>query len=195
MAVINQVTWKSLPLQPFNLFEATYNAGGAGQYNFNLNAANAGQLVIPINPNYVYLIAGISFSADIPEGTYLESLTGIAAETPAAYLRFERANEGANVYPYPIRLVNYVDNQDFQFFFYDNKGNNNLLINFDGVLNQVAATVGKPQVRAQITFTIYQEINTGRVQRMLRGLGNSLMVSIDELGPNIKEILPRCKNG
>lgn len=183
MSVINQVTWKSLPIPTYNRFSATYNALGAGQYNFDANPANVGQHVTRIDPAYTYLIAAVSYSASISEGVYLKSLTNTTDERPRATLKFERGN--APVYPFPIPCINFYDDLEWQFFFLSPKGRDNLIVDFQGVLNQVSETVGVSEIFTQLSLTIYQENDSERNNRLRAGDGNTIMSELSSFASNV----------
>lgn len=155
MAIIERASVKALPIETNNRFSAQFNNPTAGEYDFGI-AANTDQVVIAnLNPNFVYLIDRVSFSASIPEGVYLESVTTTA--TPSARLRFLNTSYG--IYPRPLPGVNYKDNLEWRFFFWTEKANDQLLVTFDGSLQQVAATVGIPWIYANLSFVIYEENN------------------------------------
>jgi len=153
MAIIERVSVKALPIETNNRFAANFNVPTVGQYDYGI-AANVDQVVIgSLNPNFVYIIDRVSFSASIPEGVYLESVNTV----PTARLRFRNTDYG--IYPRPLPGVNYKDNLEWRFFFWTEKKNDALLVTFDGALNQVAATVGVPTIYANLSFVIYEENN------------------------------------
>ena len=160
MAIIERMSVKALPIETQNRFAAQFNVPTLGQYDFGV-AANTQQVVIAnLNPNFVYLIDRVSFSASIPEGVYLESVN----VTPQARLSFLNTEYG--IYPRPLPGVNYKDNLEWRFFFWTEKRNDQLLVTFDGALNQVAATVGVPIIYANLSFVIYEENNLQICQRI-----------------------------
>ena len=165
MAITQRITWRALPIETSNTFTANFN-NPVGQYGYTQNAANQGQVLLQnVNPDYIYLIDTLSFSASIPEGVYLESLQA-GATIPTIRFRFVKEG-GAYIYPFAFPAVNYKDNMPFNFWFRTPQNTNNVLVDMYGILNQVAATVGVPSIIAQFSLVIYQENNGDQVQAML----------------------------
>ncbi len=168
MSIIQTITWKSLPIETYTPFTANFNAAGLGQYSFTFQAGNQNQIVIPINNRFLYLIDRVSFSADIAEGTYLESVD------VQPRLRFTYQRDGQPVYPRSLPAINYKDNLELCFWFESKKSNDNLLVSMTGILDQVPATVGKASITAQLSLVIYQEENLGKIREMLIATGRNL---------------------
>lgn len=168
MSVPTPITWRSLPIESYNQFTANFN-NPLGQYGFTQVAANANQLVINTNPNFIYLIDRVSFSASIDEGVYLQAL-GAGSIQPTLRFRFLKASQ-TSLYPYALPAINYKDGLEFAFFFYSPKRGDQLLISMAGVLNQVAAMVGVGEIIAQASFVIYQENNAEKINKMKNSTG------------------------
>jgi len=160
MSVIERISVKALPIETNNRFAATFNAPTLGQYDFGV-AANTRQVVItPLNPNYVYMIDRVSFSASIDEGVYLRSINTL----PQFRLFLTQTQWG--VYPRPLPAVNYKDNLEWRFWFWTEKSGENLEVTLTGALNQVAETVGVPTIYANLSFVVYEENNADIIRRI-----------------------------
>lgn len=150
MAIINRASQKTVPIETVNIFSAPFNGGGAGQYNFTIVPGNVDQIVIPLQPAYWYYIDRISLSASIDEGVYLKSISTL----PTLFLRFTKANY--RVYPRPIPAVNYKDGLEWCYWFYNDQRDENLLMTAQGILDQVAETVGVATLYLHVSFVIYE---------------------------------------
>jgi len=172
MGISQVITWRSLPIETTNTFQANFNAP-LGQYGFTQNTANQNQVLLDnTNPNYIYLIDTLSYSASIPESIYLESLGG-GSIPPSIRLKFQK-DSGAYLYPRAFPAINYKDNMQFSFWFRTPQNVNRVLVDMFGVVNQVAATVGVPEIIAQFSLVIYQENNGDKIQKMLMDTANSI---------------------
>ena len=149
MSIINRVSQKTVPVETFNRFSANFN-NPVGQYGFGQVAGNARQTVIEMREQYWYYIDRVSFSASIDEGVYLRSI----ATQPEIFFQFLKA--AYRVYPRPLPCVNYKDNLEWCFWFNSDQGSDELLVTMDGVLNQVAETVGVATIYAQLSLVIYE---------------------------------------
>lgn len=133
----------------------------AGQYSFN-QAANQNVLLMPLKANSVYLIERISFFAGAganAEGNWLE---GMPAEVDFPFFRLHYRNDDANsLYPEPVRCVNFVDGLEQLLFFWSTREEEDLLITFGGIVNQVAGMVGIDPLLAEVNFTMYQITDSG----------------------------------
>jgi hypothetical protein len=165
MSIIQTITWKSLPIESLNLFGATFNATGTGQYDFGANTANQRQTVLELNERYLYLMERVSISATIAEGDYLRSI----AVVPNFRFSFRNTPSGQGVYPRPLPAVNYKDNLEFSFWFKTQKKNDALLVSLGGILDQIPATVGISEIKLQLSLVIYQEENLEKITTMRDG--------------------------
>jgi hypothetical protein len=165
MPIINRTDFRALPIQTVNTFAANFN-NPPGAYSFGVLAANTGALVMPLDPNYVYLIDSCSFSCTVEEGEYLLGTTAI----PQARLRFTL---GTRAYPKPIPCVNYADGLAFAYWFYTKKTGDNLLVDMTGIITQTAAMVGIPTITAQLSLVIYQISNRKIVDTIMGKVGDS----------------------
>lgn len=125
----------------------------AGQYDFG-QAANQGVKLMALQPNTLYLLAAISFFANVGESDWLESM-----DTQANFPNFRLHKEfdsSDSIYPEPVQCVNYMDDVDQLVYFRTLRESDNLLISFNGIINQVAGMVGITPMLAEINFTMYQ---------------------------------------
>jgi len=164
MAIIERISVKALPIETNNRFAAAFNVPTPGQYDFGTPvvpiAANV-QIAIPVlNPNYVYMIDRVSFSASIDEGVYLESI----AVTPE--IRLYLQNTTYPLYARGLPGVNYKDNLEWRYWFWTGKKNDALIVRLTGSLNQVAATVGVATIFANLSMVIYEENNLTIIKRI-----------------------------
>lgn len=135
---------------PVKRFSAPF---AAGQYDFN-QPGNQNQLLLPMQANSVYLIERISFFAQAAESDWLLSMD-TEANFPAFRLHYQ-FDDAHSLYPEPVRCVNYVDNAEQLVFFFSTRENENLLISFSGIVNQVPGMVGTDPLLAEVNFTLYQ---------------------------------------
>ena len=149
-----------LPLQATNylptsnVFTAAFNTPVPGKYSFSVDA-NAKQRVIKLEPQTMYLIERLFIAGDIPAESYLASLDlSSAATLPAIVFSKKRGNN--TVHAARIPIVQYVQNREVPIWIYSDKGDDELLVTFTGILNQVAATVGKNTLNIALDLSIYQ---------------------------------------
>ena len=152
MSIIRDIPIKALPIETNNRFAAVFNAQGLGQYNFTLNTANIKNTVMNLDARYVYFIERLSFSASIDEAQYLINVDD--GNEPQFRLFYSQTKYA--LYPRSFPAINYKDNMEFNYFFYNPKSNNNLQMTFQGILNQNAALVGIDTIYANVSLVIYQ---------------------------------------
>lgn len=177
MSITYQIPHDSRFLTTTNIFQATFNAVTPGKYSFTgqLNGAgaliNKGQQVYLLQNDKILLIERMSVGGDISEEQYLEAIDIL----PSMRLRKSKTNEAVYFRSHPI--VNYMDNKEIvawvdstkQAVLQKNAGsghsvinaipvtatNDNLIMDFDGVLSQTPALVGKVTIKINITLSIY----------------------------------------
>lgn len=162
MSIIQRLTPWSTPFETVNRFSATFNAEGTGKYNFGFDATQQGQTVLALRDNYVYLIDRVSFSCTTPEGTYLEAIE----QMPGFRLKFLHGDLVA--FPNAIPGVKYHDAMEFSWWFYADKRSDQLIVDMEGILDQVAGLVGVEVLYAQLSLVIYQE-NNSQIVSAIRG--------------------------
>ena len=128
----------------------------AGQYNF-AQAGNTDQLLLRMQANSVYLIERINFFAQAGEADWLLSMD-TEPNFPAFRVHY-RFDDAVQLFPEPVRCVNFMDDVEQSVFFYSTRENEELLISFTGIVNQVPAMVGIDPLLAEVNFTIYQVVN------------------------------------
>lgn len=158
MSVIQRITPEGTPFETVNTFQATFNAAGTGVYDFAFDQAQQGQVVLSLNRNYVYLIDRVTFAATTDQGIYLSAIN----TNPEFRLRYSHDNLIA--FPNPIRAITYHDAMEFSFWLWTDRAREDLTCDMSGVLNQVAALIGVPQVFASLSLVVYQENNSDIVR-------------------------------
>jgi len=151
MSLINRLTPSALPKETLNQFVATFNVPTVGVYDYTNVAANQNQVALELDGKYIYMIERVSFSASIDEGNYFESINVLPQ------IRLKYRDTPGLLYPFPFPCLNYKDNMEFNFYFNTPQDNDALLVDFTGVLNQIAATVGITTIRAAFSMVIYEE--------------------------------------
>lgn len=154
---------KTLPknakfIQTVNLFTATFNVPTVGVYDWTV-AANQGVNVINLDRKSVYFIDRINFACDISEGDFLAAINTI----PTFHLRLFKNRHP--VYVRRMPLGNYVDNQETNTFFGSKIEGDQLIMDFNGILNQTAPLVGDPTIVASVSLNVYQIDNTDWVDQ------------------------------
>lgn len=123
---------------------------GTGKYDFGqLVNQNVQLLPVTTKKNTVYFIDTINIGGDLSEADYLEAINTV----PLARFTRKLANEA--IYPRPLPVVNFVDNQQITAWLKDAKGGNEIQINFSGLLDQTAALVGVQFVNIFMQVNIY----------------------------------------
>lgn len=149
----------SKPFTTSNIFNAAFNFPSLGKYDFTGTAANKGQVLFSTVNTSIYVISSASFSATIPEGDFLGSIdVSLKVNFPAWRLRI--ASDQTVLHPLPFPVVSYYQNEPFETFIYSQQLNDQILIDFTGVLNQTGALVGITSIRAQISVTYYEIVDT-----------------------------------
>lgn len=164
MSIINRIPPRGLPFETSNRFSSTFNVPTLGRYDFDI-AANQNQLVATLNPNNVYYIDRVSFSASIDEGVFLEAVDTL----PTARLRWS-LSKNVGVFPQPLPAINYRDGLEYAFWFWSPKQGNNLLISTEGTLTQPPPIVGLTNVFLQLSFVIYEVGDSETVTTIKKGL-------------------------
>lgn len=143
-------------------FLAAFNNPTAGVYDFDTTTlpgnVNTNQVIIPLQPNSVYLIERMSIGADIGEAVYQESLSLPAALgdlLPTLRLSWLRGR-GENIYAAPFPITQLIDNQEVAAWVTTSHSNDFLVATFRGTLNQVSATVGRVTINVYVNLSIYQ---------------------------------------
>lgn len=153
MGVNYQIPHTSHYFTKTQIFSATFNNPTIGVYDFGSVAVpvagNINQVVTELQKNKIYLIDRISIGGNIAENDYLDSILTL----PEFRLKYRISNE--NVYFLPYSVVNYIDDSQITSWVYSEKGGEELLVNFYGVLDQIPATIGKLEIKIHLTFSIF----------------------------------------
>lgn len=167
MSIVHTLNGKYLPIETANRFRADFNIP-PGQYGFQGSAAaieqNTRAVVLEMEPEYVYFIDRLSFSASIDEGVFLEAFD--PDDRPEIRFYFRRRSPG--IFPKPFPAINYKDNLELNFWFGLRDGANALECTMRGNLNQPAELVGVETVYAQLSLVIYQVEQTPEIVEYLR---------------------------
>lgn len=131
-----------------NIFKATYNIPGWSAYSFN-TPANTNQKVIDLQKNSVYFLERITVGGNISEEIFNNSINDI----PLLVLKYKQT--GSIVYEKPIPILGYYQNQEISTFIKSEITNDELLMSFNPVLNQVLDTIGLDEMRIGISFSFF----------------------------------------
>lgn len=149
MALVYSIPKTARFRQVVNTFVATFNVPALGQYDFGV-AGNTGQAVIDLEPNSIYFLDRVNVGGTIEEGEFLNAV----ATFPR--LRFRYLIENPAVYPAPLPIVNYIDNQEVSAWVWSDKSNDSLVADLTGVLNQTPFLVGVGTVTLAVQLNLYQ---------------------------------------
>ena len=149
MSVTYQIPTEAKFIPTSTRFNGVFNAPTPGVYDFTNNAANQNVSVLGLETNTVYMIDRINVGANISEEQFLGSINSF----PFLYLRKKQKNK--NLYKFPVPIGNLIDNGEMTNFFYTDNKDDELIMTFEGVLNQLASMVGITTVTIQISLNIY----------------------------------------
>lgn len=150
MGLISQLPKGSTPLVTFNRFTATFNTPTLGAYDFRIPANQRQFSQLKMQNQYYYRIDKLYYTVTIPEAEYTTAINVM----PQIRLRFSQSDW--NVYPNPISLALFFQGLDLNYWFHNNKGNQNLQMSFNGVLNQTPAMVGITELIATVVLVLYE---------------------------------------
>ena len=148
MSILYKIPEKARYIPTENTFSASFNTPTFGVYDFGI-AANTNVSVLKMQANTVYFINALSIGGNIASEDFLSSIS----TTPKIYLK--RKNSGENVYTSPIPILRYFDNKEISAWSLSDKGDDELLITFTGVLNQIIATMGVSPITLAVSLSIY----------------------------------------
>lgn len=155
-----------------NIFSAAFNVPALGQYDFGV-AGNQNAVVLPLQPNSVYLLERMSVSGDISEENYTDALDlSVADRLPRLSLR--RLLDGASVYETPLMLPGYVSQQESSAWVLSARSGDALTATLTGRLNQTAPLVGRAFVRLTVSFSVYAIESTIYMRAFLDSQGLDL---------------------
>lgn len=145
-----------------NIFLSTWNNPTLNKYDFTNVAGNVDQTVLRMTGSSVYVIERVCFSLSIPEQNFQESIDS-AATVPQ--LIFKTRKTDHQIFDRPLPFINYVDNLELLMFVPSDQSDDEIIVTFQAVLNQVPATVGIVNIRAFLQLNIYEIQNTAWVRR------------------------------
>ena len=135
------------PRQTATQFHAHFNVPTVNVYDFG-DPANVDIPIMPMKKPSIYLLTGISFSCDIPEGTFKSAINTIPT------LQLNLLSTKVQIFPDPIPFINYVDSQEYVYFFNSQIQPDSLIGTFTGILNQPPPLVGDLIIYAQVQLNI-----------------------------------------
>lgn len=148
MSIIYQIPHNARYLQTKNIFTATFNNPELGKYDFGV-AGNTDVKIQDIFKGTIYLIERVVVGGNIPEVDY----SGAIETFPQIKLRFKKTK--TIVYKLPLPIVKYYDNLDVVAWVYTDIGNDELMADFTGLLDQTADLVGITEVKINVSFAMY----------------------------------------
>jgi len=137
---------------------------GAGIYDFGI-PANTDIQLMELQANSVYCIERINFFAQAAEADWLESMR-TPLEFPSFFLRYQN-EPNPSQFAEGVQCVNYIDNMEQLVFFRQTREQENLLISFRGVVDQVAGMVGFDPLLCEVNFVIYQITDSEWVRKYI----------------------------
>lgn len=149
MSVTFQIPTQSRLIPTSTSFSAAFGVPTPGVYDFTNTAANQNVSVLALLPNTVYFIDRISVGGNITEQQFLESINTF----PELFLKRKIGNK--NIYKLPIPITNFVDMGELSNFFYTDKTGDELVMTFEGILNQLPSMIGISPARIQISLNIW----------------------------------------
>jgi hypothetical protein len=154
-----------------NIFTATWNNPTLNRYDFTNVAGNQNQIVLTMTGSSIYVIERVCFSMSIPEGVFQESIDS-AINVP--WLIFKTQKTNAMIFDRPQPFINYLDNLEMLLFIPGNQSQDTIIVSFEAVLNQVAATVGINTIKAFLQLNIYEVQNTDWIRRFYHNWENTI---------------------
>jgi hypothetical protein len=141
-----------------NQFTAAFNVPTPGLYDFNA-AGNLNRPVLAMNTNAIYLINRITVGGTISQETYLANLVTL----PFMQLRFFK--ESQRIYPLSIPLNQFIDGQEAVAWFWTDKDGESITMSIPtGQLAQDAELVGVPDIKLNISLSIFEITDNGFIQ-------------------------------
>jgi hypothetical protein len=134
-------------------FTGLFNTPEIGRYSFN-TALNTGREVLKFQANAWYFIDAVAIGGTISELDYCNSIDRIPT------LILKKSITGERVYTLPLTIPKYAESRAMCVYCNSDKGYRDnpdkLTADFEGSLNQIAATVGLPSISLDIVLTIFQ---------------------------------------
>lgn len=140
---------ESRPFLTSNTFDADFGFPTVNVYDFG-KAGNTDVSVLNLDRHSVYILERVNFSMDIDEGDFQQSISVV----PTIIL--SKLVSKSPIWPTPQPFVNYIDNLEMLTFFWTQNSGDALRMTFNGILNQIPATVGKFTINAFVQLNIYE---------------------------------------
>lgn len=153
------------------IFSATFNTPTAGQYDFGI-AANRDQELLSLNPNSLYYLSVLSFSANIPESAYLENISTI----PTLNLFLKKS--GAQIFGQGYPLVTYMQGIEVSAFFWTQQLGDTLIGTFTGILDQNSSLSGVPTINSQCSLNVHEVTDREFIRNFLGNITKQEKVDI-----------------
>lgn len=150
MSITQIIPPDSRPIKTENSFTATFNAPTVNKYDWNV-AGNTDVLMLALRPHSLYFLERVNFSLDISEQAFHQGFD----TTLEAAVKY--SSKGELVYGSKLPLLNYLTN--FEIHQFAGGGRNRtetLVIDFRGVLKQVAAMNQVATITAFLSWSVYQ---------------------------------------
>lgn len=160
MSIKYEIPRRSRFLQPAMRAVATFNVPTPGVYDFAGQAVN----ILTMEPNALYFIERINVGGDIPEEEYL-----FAIQTLPTAQYFDSVTQ-QQVFPLPLALNNYIDNQETNAWAYSDQTGHVLQLRIAGVLRATPFLIGVVSVALNIQSNIYEITDTAYI-KSFRDLG------------------------
>lgn len=180
MGIAYQIPHQSHYITTSNTFEADFNVPVVGQYSFSGNTVNEDQKVMDLQTKKVYLIERTNIGGTISQENYLAAISTI----PTFRLKRLQGKEAVYFLPQPVNT--YIDNQEITAWLVSEKGNDELHIDFDGVLNQTVDLVGIATIKINVSFAIYiienQEFYTKFRDKLSKQIGDQISGALTDRG-------------
>lgn len=149
MGISYQIPQEARFISYSTVFTAPFNVTIPGKYDFTGTTTNQNVVLFAFQPNTVYLIERMSSGGNITEAQFLESISTF----PQLYIK--KKLQGKVVYEKPIPITNFFDGQEAAAYVLSDKSGDQLLLTFQGVLNQLPSMIGIATVKIQISMNVF----------------------------------------
>jgi hypothetical protein len=163
--IIKTVPKDSRFIQVVGRFAAAFNVPTPGVYDFGIAANTCAVLFDQVIKSNIYMIDSYSFSATIQEGQYLEAINTLPQ------IQLQRQVDQQVIFSKPLPLVNYIDAAQSIGYFFTPRKDDALVATFSGILNQTAPLVGIASITAQVSFNIYEIIDSSWIKSFKEAQG------------------------
>lgn len=127
-------------------YDFTNYREGGDRYNVAI------PLGLKMRPQYLYFFSQLNFSLSIDEGVFLEAIDEGSVPT----VSIKDSTTRKIIFQSPFRLFRYFENSAIDSFHFNLNANAEMIADFQCVLNQIAELVGKENIYAQVSFSVYE---------------------------------------